>query len=224
MKILVFTKNRLARRPDFCANKKIKVMHKTTQLLENLHQQTEQFLQKAIGEWQILPPETLAAKPSPEQWSAAQCLEHLNIYGRYYLPAIEKAIERAKQKGSSSAEKFTPGWLGDYFAKLMRPKADGDLKSKMKSPKNAVPSPTPDPHAMLAEFIDQQEKLLQLLTLAADVNLNRVRIPISIAPWLRLKLGDTFLFFTAHIERHLLQAERAIGVAEQMTPHRHPML
>ena len=80
----------------------------------------------------------------------------------------------------------------------------------MKSPKNAVPAQHPDPRAMLAEFIDQQETMLKLLDAAASVNLNRVRIPISIAPWLRLKLGDTFLFMTAHIERHLLQAERAI--------------
>jgi hypothetical protein len=186
-------------------------MHNTAQLLESLQQQTEQFLQKAVGEWQMLPPEKLAAKVSPEQWSAAQCLEHLNIYGRYYLPAIEKAIQEAKRKGSSATDNFTSGWLGDYFAKLMRPKPNGQLKSKMKAPKNAVPSPAPDPRAMLAEFIDQQEKLLQLLSAAAKVDLNKVRIPISIAPWIRLKLGDTFLFFTAHIERHLLQAERAVS-------------
>ncbi|HRI59277.1 MAG TPA: DinB family protein [Saprospiraceae bacterium] len=197
-----------------------KMTHHTAQLLESLHQQTEQFLRKAIGEWQMLPPEALAAQPSPAQWSAAQCLEHLNIYGRYYLPAIEKAIQEAQQKGSHSAEHFNPGWLGDYFAKLMRPKPDGHLKSKMKAPKNAVPSANPDPRAMLAEFIDQQEKLLQLLAAAGTVNLNRVRIPISIAPWLRLKLGDTFLFFTAHIERHLLQAERAIASAEQTSAPR----
>lgn len=187
----------------------------TAQLLENLHQETEQFLQKAVGEWQMLPPGLLAAKPSPEQWSAAQCLEHLNIYGRYYLPAIEKAIEEAKQGGSRPAENFSSGWLGAYFTKIMSPEQDGNLKMKMKSPKNAVPSHSPDPRAMLAEFIDQQEKLLQLLDAAASVNLNRVRIPISIAPWLRLKLGDTFLFFTAHIRRHLLQAERAMTAMKQ---------
>lgn len=190
----------------------------TTQLLESLHHQTEQFLQKAIAEWQMLPPEVLAAKPSPDQWSAAQCLEHLNIYGRYYLPAIEKAIQAAQQKGSHPAEDFSSGWLGDYFAKLMRPKPGGLLKSKMKAPKNAVPSADPDPHTMLAEFIDQQETMLRLLTAAATVNLNTLRIPISIAPWLRLKLGDTFLFLTAHIERHLLQAERAMASTRQPVP------
>lgn len=192
----------------------------TTQLLENLHQQTETFLQKAVGEWQMLPPEMLARVSDScpgGAWSAAQCLEHLNIYGRYYLPAIEKAIEKAKRDGSRAAKDFTSGWLGDYFAKLMRPKPGGQLKSKMKAPKNAVPSAAPDPRAMLAEFIDQQETMLKLLSAAATVNLNRVRIPISIAPFLRLKLGDTLLFVTAHIERHMLQAERAMALSEAVS-------
>lgn len=190
---------------------------KTSQFLENLHRQTETFLQKSIGEWQMLPPETLAAKASPEHWSAAQCLEHLNIYGRYYLPAIEKAIGEARQRGSRPATDFRSGWLGGYFARLMRPQAEGALKSKMKSPKNALPSTAPDPRAMLAEFIDQQEKMLQLLAAAAAVDINRARVPISLAPWIRLKLGDTFLFVTAHIERHLLQAERAVGAIRQVS-------
>ena len=189
-------------------------MQNTAQLLESLHRQTEQFLQKAVGEWQMLPPQKMMAQPGPGQWSAAQCLEHLNIYGRYYLPAIEKGIDRARNAARQPQKQFRSGWIGDYFAKLMRPKPGGALKSKMKSPKNAIPAPSPDPQAMLAEFIDQQETLIKLLAAAAETDLERVRIPISIAPWLRLKLGDTFLFLTAHIERHLLQAERALEMSE----------
>lgn len=186
----------------------------TVQLLENLKQQTENHLQQAVTEWQMLPLVQLSRKASPDTWSAAQCLEHLNIYGRYYLPAIEKAIGDAKSAGSRPAPEFHPGWLGAWFSNLMRPLSGGALKSKMKAPKNAVPSDQPDARTTLAEFIDQQEKMLQLLEAAQVVNLEKIRIPISIAPWIRLKLGDTFQFVIAHIERHVLQAERAIGEAE----------
>ncbi len=185
-------------------------MYRTTDLLETLHRQTESFLQKAVGEWQMLPPEALAAQPAPGSWSAAQCLEHLNIYGRHYLPEMEKAIRQSKRTGARPQASFRPGWLGAYFTRIMQPEADGHLKTKMKAPANAVPSPQPDPRAMLAEFIDQQETLLRLLDQAASADLGQVRVPISLTPWIRLKLGDTFLFFTAHIQRHLLQAERAI--------------
>ena len=189
--------------------------HHTAQLLEELTRKTENFLQKAVSEWQMLPGEVLSTPPAPGAWSAAQCIEHLNIYGRYYLPAMEKAIQRAKQSGSRAAGRFRPGWLGAYFTRLMQPLADGQVKTRMKAPLNAVPSAQPDARAMVAEFIDQQEMLLKLLGAAASVNLDDVRIPISIAPWIRLKLGDTFLFLTAHIQRHMTQAERAIREANR---------
>lgn len=43
-------------------------------------------------------PAKLLRQPAENKWSLAQCLEHLNSYGRYYLLEIEKAIETAKQK------------------------------------------------------------------------------------------------------------------------------
>ena len=194
------------------AHHKIKsIMVHTQQLLDQFQKQTECLLQKAISEWQILPTALLSCSPAPDAWSAAQCLEHLNFYGRHYLPAIENAIQQGKTRGSKPAACFRSGWLGAYFTQLMQPQQDGTLKSKMTSPNNAVPSTQPDPHKMLAEFIDQQEKMLYLLRSAAAVNLNQVRVPTSLSPWIRLKLGDTFGFVIAHNQRHILQAERALS-------------
>ena len=185
--------------------------HHTSALLAALHRRTETILQKAIAEWQMLPPERLAASPAPGKWSAAQCLQHLNHYGHHYLPAIERAIQQAQQRGSQPAAEFHPGWLGAYFTGLMLPQPDGSLKTKMKSPKEAVPSAAPDPVATLAEFIEQQERTLQLLEAARSVNMNTVWVPTSLSRWIRLRLGDTFGFVVAHNERHALQATRAMN-------------
>jgi DinB superfamily len=182
-------------------------MYQTTILLDNLYQKTESFLEKAIREWQSLPFEQLNKQPAPNAWSAAQCLEHLNVYGRYYLPALKKAINKAEK---STSPTFKSGWLGDYFYRLMLPNTEGVLKSKMKAPKNAIPPVELDATAVIAEFIEQQEQLSQLIDQARAVNLASIRIPISLTKWIRLKLGDTFLFVTAHNERHILQAERAL--------------
>lgn len=175
-------------------------------LLDTLYQQTETLLDKAVREWQNMPPQKLNVEPAPGSWSAAQCLAHLNAYGDYYLPAIEKAIQQAKQAGSTPAVEFRSSWLGAYFTKLMQP----DSKTKMKSPANAIPPTFLNPAEALAQFIDQQERMLKLIDAARTVNLNEVRIPISIAQWIRLKLGDTFGFYIAHHRRHVLQAERAL--------------
>ncbi len=185
-------------------------MYQTAQLLEKLHNDTEIFLQQSI-QWQLLPTTVLMAKPGPERWSMAQCLQHLNFYGDYYLPAMERAMREAQGKGSRPTPVFHPGWLGAWFTNLMLPQADGSLKSKMQSPKNAVPSAQPDALATLAAFIEQQERMLQLLDLARTVNLNAIRVPISLSRWIRLKLGDTFLFYLAHHARHIRQAEKALA-------------
>lgn len=176
-------------------------------LLDQYHQQVEIILDKAVREWQNLPPQKLNQEPAPGSWSAAQCMAHLNAYGNYYLPAIEKAIHQARHQGSTPKEEFRSSWLGAYFTKLMQP----DSKTKMKSPANAIPPATLNPTETLAQFIDQQERLLKLIEQARAVDLNRVRIPISIVQWIKLKLGDTFGFYVAHHRRHVLQAERALA-------------
>ncbi len=150
-------------------------------------------------------------QPSPGSWSAAQCLEHLNGYSRYYLPALEQAINKAEKNKWIALPQFRSGWLGNYFTNLMQPNPDGALKSKMKAPKGYRPEPQLDAPAILAEFISHQEKTLALLQRAEKVNISRLRIPISISRLLKLKAGDTFRFLIAHGQRHMLQALRAIN-------------
>lgn len=179
-------------------------------LTDSLIDQTDAFLNKAVSEWQMLPHHQFAYKGSPEKWSAKQCLMHLNSYGRYYLPKMEKAIEEAIQRQQKPAIRFTAGWLGNYFTRMMLPKETGLPAKKMSAPKEHTPISNEDSYAVIAEFIEQQEKLLRLLRKAKQVDLNRVRIPISIATFIKLKLGDSFLFLIAHNYRHILQAERAL--------------
>jgi hypothetical protein len=177
-------------------------------LLEDLYDQSEKNISKAVGEWQQLPNIRLITQPGPCKWSAIQCLEHLNSYGRYYLPAIEKAITNAPAK---PAVYFKSGWLGNYFYKMMLvEKNTGIPKKKLRSPKNHVPDIHLNAVHVLSEFISQQERLLQLLENAKAIDINKARVPISIAPFIKIKLGDTFLFLVAHINRHLLQAQKAL--------------
>jgi uncharacterized damage-inducible protein DinB len=177
-------------------------------LLEDLYEQTEQNITKAISQWQQLPVDYLTAQPGENKWSAAQCLEHLNSYGRYYLPAMQQAIE-----GAAAGERgthFKSSWLGNYFYKLMLTDSKGAVKKKMKAPKDHRPAANLNAAMVVSEFISQQEQLLQLITRAQVVDLERLKVPISLSRFIKLSLGDTLLFYVAHIHRHVAQAERAI--------------
>jgi hypothetical protein len=181
--------------------------YNTHELIQQLQQQTENTLHEAISEWQLLPAAALLRQPSANHWSAAQCLEHLNSYGRYYLPAIAKAIETSKANGQTKRTEFTSGWLGNYFTNMMKPSSK---MKKMSAPKDHTPVANLDVPNVIAEFIDQQERLLVLLEKAAHIDMNRTTVPISIAKFIRLKLGDVFMFLIAHTQRHIVQAERTL--------------
>jgi len=183
------------------------------QLTEQLQKQTEDILNIAVQRWQMLNTSVFKQQPTPGSWSAMQCLGHLNAYGDYYLPAIEKAMVHAKQNKQKVSSTFTPGWLGNYFTNLMMPNENGVPAKKMKAPKNYTTNNEGNGDCTIAKFIDQQEKMLQLLEEAKTVDLNSIRIPISIAKMIKLKLGDVFRFLIAHNIRHIKQAERAIAAA-----------
>jgi hypothetical protein len=181
----------------------------SNQLLESLQQQTLSFFNTAVDKWQVMTDQKFSLQLSPGQWSAKQCFAHLNSYGDYYLPAINNAIKLAKERGSKPVPNFTPGWLGNYFTKMMKTGTDGQPKKRMKAFKKYVHPNTEEGFKVIAEFIDQQEKMLLLLEAAKEINLETTRVAISIAPFIQLKLGDIFMFITVHNDRHIEQAERA---------------
>lgn len=182
---------------------------KTENLINNLEVRVEKHLLTAIETYQNLE-EDMLLKPGPDGgWSVAQCLDHLNGYGDFYLPEIKKGLAKVL----SSKEDFKSSWLGGYFTKMMEPETG---KKKMKAFKNHIPHRELNSYAVVAEFIQQQEELLNLLSQARKSDLNRIKIPISISKWVKLKLGDVFQFLIAHNERHLQQANRVLKKNEEI--------
>jgi hypothetical protein len=76
----------------------------------------------------------------------------------------------------------------------MEPDTEEKKKKKMSAPKNHHPVNTLDSDIVLSEFINQQEKMISLLEEARKINLEKAKIPISIAKLIKLKPGDTFRF------------------------------
>ncbi|MFS4467562.1 DinB family protein [Maribacter sp. 2210JD10-5] len=148
--------------------------------------------------------EELNWRKNRDSWSALQCIEHLNLYGIFYLPEIEKSILKSKHSAETN---FKSGFLGNRFAESMLP---GEQMKKIKTFKSKNPSEEKLTKDILQEFIIQQQKLLQLLESAKRVNLNKARVPVSIAKWLKLKLGDIFRVVIYHNERHLVQASNTM--------------
>lgn len=172
-------------------------------LLRRLEDQVERHIALAVKKYQNLPEELLTVKPKDGGWSVSECLWHLNSYGNHYLPRIEDALKR----GGKPADTFTSTWMGAWFTRMMEP---GTNKRKLKAFKDHVPPAGFDSRVVVEEFIRQQEWLQRLLRQSQLANLNRIRIGLSILPWVKMRLGDVFQFLIVHQERHLAQAERVL--------------
>ncbi len=186
------------------------------QLISELQQQTEQIILKAVVEWRTQPSQIMLYQQSTAQWSATQCMMHLNSYGDFYLPALQRSIQTAVKKQWLPKETFAATLIGNWFTNLMLPKGDAKTVTKMKSPKNHTPQINENSEEVLARFIQQQETLMQLLDEAREIDLRKASTPISISRFISLPVGDTFRFLIAHNQRHVLQAERAIAAAKAM--------
>lgn len=170
-------------------------------MLEQLQADVRQLI-LAAGYLQTESNGILTRQPGAGKWSVAQVLEHLNSYGRYYLPAIEKSMTGDVLPATTW---YKAGWLGDYFTRMMRPGTDGKISNKMKAPKDHTPVLVPDAKAVLNTFMDQQYTLLNLLEEAKMKDIGKIRTPVSISRFIKLKTGDTFRFLIAHQQRHFVQ-------------------
>lgn len=150
------------------------------------------------------PLDDLNWRNNPTRWSVLECIEHLNMYGDYYLPVIEREIVR---NSSPAKAEYKPGLLGNYFANMMLP---GERSRKIKTLKDKDPIGSTLDKKTLNRFLVQQEKTLELLEKGKTVNLNRIKIPISIATWIKLNLGDTFRVIIYHNQRHIEQARNVL--------------
>jgi hypothetical protein len=165
-----------------------------------------------VQKFRDLSEQQLNYKEHPEKWSILECIEHLNLYGDYYLPEIERQI--LIQNPSPNATMFRSGLIGNYFANLMQVK-DGKI-TKMKTPRDKNPLNSRLTTTTIERFLKQQERLRSLLEQARTIDLTRTKAAISLTKLIKLRMGDTFRFFVYHIERHVLQAE---NVKKQFSDH-----
>ncbi|EAR01701.1 DinB family protein [Maribacter sp. HTCC2170] len=172
----------------------------TTTLITELLERTRSNTHKVEG-FKKLSEKELNYKESNDEWSALECIEHLNIYGDFYNAAIRESIEKAS---TASSKIFKSGVIGNYFVNLIAPK---EKLNKMKTLKENNPLGSHLNKNVLDRFIKQQNECLHLIEESKNVNLSKTKTAISFSKLLKLRLGDTFRFITAHNERHLLQAE-----------------
>ena len=65
--------------------------------------------------------EQWARRPVRDAWSAAQCVEHLNMTSRAYIPLLRTAIDEARSMRSGAVRYYRMDVAGRLLAFMMRP-------------------------------------------------------------------------------------------------------
>lgn len=171
--------------------------------LYTLEQQVEEQLKEVIAVFQNLPEDRLLQPDANGGWSMAECIEHLNAYGDFYLPRLQKALSNAP--ALQQPDRFKHSLLSRYFIAMINP---GASTKKYKAMKKYRPVGLTDPHAIVSRFIQQLEELLQLIMQAEQKNLMKVNVATTLSPLIKIPAGDAIQFVLMHNRRHLLQARK----------------
>lgn len=147
----------------------------------------------------------LNQRPSPDSWSILACLEHLNLYGDFYLIELEDKILKAKAQRSDAD--FKSGWFGERTVQSMLPK--NEQVAKMKTFHSKDPGYTDLNITIIDRFIKQQGQLMGLLNMAEQIDLSSTTTRITL-PIIRFKLGTTLRFVVYHNVRHIWQAKNVM--------------
>jgi hypothetical protein len=141
---------------------------------------------------------------APGTWSMAECLDHLNLTGRKYLRALDRAIEEGRAKGMLAAGPFRYGLLESWTVRAM----DAPPMFRMKAPKAFAPASEGRLDESLAAFVGLQDEFAQRLARADGLDLRRVKARSPVSRHIKFSLGKAFAAIAAHQRRHLWQARQ----------------
>ena len=179
----------------------------TSQYLRESHDRLTKSMERAQSLAGDLDAAQLNWKPSGDQWSIAQCLEHLVVVADRYTENIGRAIERAHDKNlHASADDPRPRRtvIGALILLAVEPTA----KRTMSSPKIFDPGWSQISDDVLNRFVQSHESIAELMSQCDGLDLNRIKLSSPVSLLLRINVADAFEIIVAHAERHLNQAWR----------------
>ena len=158
-----------------------------------------------------LPESDWNRKPAANRWSAAECVEHLNLTSRAYIPLLRDAIASAGEIRHSPTKHYRHDALGWFLSMMFGPLRHlGRFKLvRVKTTPAFVPKPGRSRTEILSDFVRHQGALISLVRSADGLPIDRVRIISPFGGRMRYSAYSALVIVSRHEHRHLEQAEEA---------------
>jgi DinB superfamily len=150
-------------------------------------------------------------RPGPDRWSAAGCVEHLNLTSRAYLPLLRDATARAREIGGAPRKHYRPDPLGWFMSMMIGPMRHvGKFKLvPVKTTAPFVPKGGQPRDQILSEFVRLQADLVTLIRFADGLPLDAVKIVSPFGVGMKYSAYSALVIVARHQHRHIDQAEQA---------------
>lgn len=145
-------------------------------------------------------------KPDPDQWSIAQCLDHLMTTNSFYFPIVERIGSEGYRPSLWQRLPLLPG----FFGRLMLKALDPSSPQKFTAPKGFQPSQSSIDRAIVENFDNHQQKLRGMIESCRDWELDRIIISSPVTGVITYSLLNAFRILALHERRHLKQAQRVL--------------
>ena len=143
-------------------------------------------------------------KPGADQWSVAQCFDHLVTANAAYFPIFEKVLSGEKKNTFWESLPWLPGICGKLLIKAVAPES----QRKLKAPPIFRPSSSHVDGAIIHRFIDQQNQVIRYMKATEDLDLEKINISSPVNSLIAYSLMDAYRIIITHEKRHFLQARR----------------
>jgi len=149
--------------------------------------------------------------PASGQWSAAQCVEHLNITSRAFLPLLRDAVAEARLARRPHKTHYRRDPLGWFMSIMMGPlRHVGKFRvGRVKTLPPFFPRADRSRSEILSDFVRFTADLVSLVRSADGLPIDEYRIVSPFGGRMRYNTYSAFVIVARHEHRHLQQAEEA---------------
>jgi hypothetical protein len=148
-------------------------------------------------------------RPAEGRWSVAECVEHLNLTSRAFVPLLREALRDGRSRGLTTPQTAHRLDLMGWF--LVRGNESRDRRSRMKTPPPFVPAAVEAKAPVVRAYEELQGELVRIVVDAEGLALGKIKVTSPFNARLRYSAYSALRVIASHQRRHIWQAEQALA-------------
>jgi hypothetical protein len=153
---------------------------------------------------QAVPEAAWSRRPDPARWSIAECVAHLNLTSKAYLPLLQAALARGREAASEWRGRYRRDPVGWIMWRMAGP----PVRHRVKTVAAFVPAAPQSVTELISEFDRLQNEQLSCVSAADGLSLGSLWIRSPFDQRIRYNVFSCLTILPRHQERHLWQAEQ----------------